>query len=75
MICDTFLGIKFYPFLYVCHNVHLSIHTLLIWFPLNNLSSPEANHLKFMHKIRDDKSFISDFTLFPFWNYAPVYFS
>ena len=27
-----------------------------IWFPLNNLSSPKANRLKFIYKIMDHKS-------------------
>jgi len=33
----------------------MSVRLSHIWFPLNNLSSPEANHLKFIHKVRDRK--------------------
>ena len=31
----------------------MSVHLSYIWFPLNNLSSPQANHLKFMRKIME----------------------
>ena len=51
------------------------VHTSHIWFLFNNLSSPYANHLKFIHKVQDHKrqekldSGLSH--IFLFWSYAP----
>jgi hypothetical protein len=42
-----------------------------IWFPLNNLCSPQAI-LKFIHKVSDHKRKAKFNSLFPFWCCAPV---
>ena len=49
-----------------------------IWFLLNNfLSFRLANHLKFMHKVRDLKRKVQvwfrSLPLFPFWSYSPLF--
>jgi hypothetical protein len=42
-----------------------------IWFQLNNLLSPSANHLKFIHKVMDHKKKAkSDFGLDHFFRFG-----
>ena len=54
---------------------YLFLSTSCIWFPLGNLTSSLANHLKFIHKVRDNRrhtKFCFGFSLF--WSYARFLF-
>jgi len=64
--------VRFYLYLYISPYVpHL--------VSLNNLIFPKANHLKFIHKIRNHKRKVKfklqTVPLFPFLCFAPDYFS
>ena len=53
----------------------ISVCSSCIWFPLGNLTSSLANHLKFIHKVRDNRrhtKFCFGFSLF--WSYARFLF-
>ena len=72
--CPYIRSIKLYP----CLSVHPSIHMLCIWCLFNNVSSPRANYLKFIHKVIDHKRKAKfnfrHFNFFLSGVYAPVYF-
>ena len=62
MPCCLAVGTLYVSFTHVQH-----LRTSHIWFPLNNIGSHKANHLKFIHKFRDyndSPSSISDFSTF-----------
>ena len=62
-----------YVFITKCQRHYvLPITTSLIWFPLNNLSSYEANALKFIHMVKDDNERPSSFFGFYHFFYSRV---
>ena len=92
LIIPKFVYLNIVAFANNCHVYVLLLHvgvrdirfylysrldTSWIWFPLNKLSSPYANHLNCIHKVRDyERKAKFDFWGFsPWWSYASVHFS